>query len=44
VFQADYQDIIRRTPLLHSQPATWVYILMATVTVLLAFAYGVIRR
>lgn len=44
VFQADYQDSIRRTPLLQSQPASWGYILMATVTVLLAFAYGMIRR
>ena len=44
VFQADYQDIIRRTPLLQSQPASWGYILMATVTVLLAFAYAMIRR
>lgn len=44
VFQADYQDFIRRTPLLQSKPASWVYILMGTVTVLLAFAYGMIRR
>jgi hypothetical protein len=44
VFQADYQGIIRRTPLLQSQPASWIYILMATVTVLLAFAYMMIRR
>ena len=43
VFQGDYQDIIRRTPLLRSQPASWGYILMAIVTVLLALAYGMIR-
>lgn len=44
VFQADYQDIIRRTPLLQSHPASWIYILMASVTVLLAFAYMMIHR
>jgi hypothetical protein len=44
VFQADYQNIIRLTPLLQSRPASWIYILMAIVTVLLAFAYVMIRR
>ena len=44
VFQADCQDIIRRTPLLQSQPASWVFILMVTVTVLLASTYAMIRR
>ncbi len=44
VFSADYQDVIRLTPLMRTRPARWVYMLMGGTVVLLALAYGVIRR
>ena len=43
VFNSDYREIVRLTPLMQSRPAPWIHKLIATFIVLLMLAYVVIR-
>lgn len=44
VVSAEYQKVVHLTPLMRSQPARWVYVLMGVISVGLMIAYAVIYR
>lgn len=43
VFGPAYQEVVRKTPFMRSRPASWVFVVMAVITVLLALAYVLIQ-